>query len=238
MTAGRDRRGRARIQVAGRLVGEDHARVRDERPRNGDPLHLAPRELRGLMVAAMKQLDQGEAFLDAFRRLPGGMPVEEKGQRDVLLGVEIRKQVEELEDEPDLAAAHARELRLRRGREAAVAEEDPSARRPGEAGEETGRAHVRVCRGVLRRWNVRDRFSARPSARDSTARRARLDAVEPPPAPCCCSKKAATCSSASRSSSANPRSRVTEMSEVSYCAPTDLKSSRRRPMSRIEYSTS
>src|SRR5437868_2322340 len=36
------------VQIAGGLVGQQQPRARDERPRDGDALHLSPRELVGV----------------------------------------------------------------------------------------------------------------------------------------------------------------------------------------------
>src|SRR5207247_9330929 len=51
-----------RVQIAGRLVSEDDTRSMDERPRNGDTLHLARRELARLTLAEAVELDPREAL--------------------------------------------------------------------------------------------------------------------------------------------------------------------------------
>ena len=48
-------RGRVRVEVAGRLVGQDEARVVGERAGNGGALLLAARQLRGPVVDARRR---------------------------------------------------------------------------------------------------------------------------------------------------------------------------------------
>ena len=48
--------GRLRVEVARRLVGQDHGRLVDEGTRHGDALLLAARKLRGLVVFAVGKL--------------------------------------------------------------------------------------------------------------------------------------------------------------------------------------
>src|SRR6266566_9577915 len=63
-----DAMARGRIEVARRLVAQDDTRARDESTGDGDALHLAPRQLAGLVLSAVQQIDQRE---DALRPLPG-----------------------------------------------------------------------------------------------------------------------------------------------------------------------
>ena len=52
--------GRRRVEVAGRLVGEDHRRLGDERPGDGDALLLAAGQLAGLVVGPVGEADRVE----------------------------------------------------------------------------------------------------------------------------------------------------------------------------------
>ena len=47
----------ARVEVAGRFVGEQHGRLADERPGDGDPLLLATGELGRLVAETVGQAD-------------------------------------------------------------------------------------------------------------------------------------------------------------------------------------
>ena len=62
----------AAVEVAGRLVGEQQPRARDERPRDRDPLHLAAGELVGVRRGAVGEADAGEEIPGARRRRPPG----------------------------------------------------------------------------------------------------------------------------------------------------------------------
>src|SRR6266545_5537357 len=59
-----------RVEVAGRLVGDDQPRIVDERPGDGRPLLLAARELRWLVFAVLGQADDREDSLDRRRDPP------------------------------------------------------------------------------------------------------------------------------------------------------------------------
>ena len=58
---------RGGVKIARRLVAQDDTRARDEGTGDGDTLHLAARQLRGLVPSAVRQIDQRE---DALRPLP------------------------------------------------------------------------------------------------------------------------------------------------------------------------
>ena len=95
------------VEVARRFVGEDDARAVDQRPGDGDALLLAAGELHGPMALAVLQIDHLERFHGAFAPFAARDAGVDHGQLDVLQDVELRQQVEELEDEPDLAVADA-----------------------------------------------------------------------------------------------------------------------------------
>src|SRR5437764_190819 len=88
-----------RVEVAGRLVGEEQARTGDQRPGDGGTLHLAPRELSGQVAGPLREPDLGDGVGHGAICAPS---VEEQRERDVLGHRERRDEVEELEDEADL----------------------------------------------------------------------------------------------------------------------------------------
>jgi hypothetical protein len=99
---------RLRIEIPGRLVGENHAGPAHQRPCDRDPLLLTARELRGPMLAAVLETDLPEQVVEE----PGLRLPAPEGQRqdDVLLRSQHRQQVEELEDEADVLPAQLRDL--------------------------------------------------------------------------------------------------------------------------------
>ena len=70
---------RLRVEVAGRLVGEDHRRARDERSRDRDPLLLAARELGGPVVKPVAQPDR--PIRSWYQSGSGFSPAIESGSR-------------------------------------------------------------------------------------------------------------------------------------------------------------
>ena len=124
----------ARVEVARRLVGEQHHRPCDERPGDGDALLLSARELRGPVVEAVAQahaIDQ-RSELAAVDRTPG----DGERQREVLGGAQHRQQVERLEDEADLVAAQCGELALLQPGDLDAVDLDRAGGGPVEPGEE------------------------------------------------------------------------------------------------------
>ena len=100
---------RLRVEVARRLVGHDDVRVVDERPRDGDALALAARELIWQVVGTVLEADGLEEVHGALRALPVADACVDERQGDVLERRDAREQVEVLEDEPDLLVARPRE---------------------------------------------------------------------------------------------------------------------------------
>ena len=78
----------ARIEIAGRLVGEQQARRVDERAGDGDTLLLAAGKLRRRVALAVAEAEQRQRVARARqpRRTPGPAPLAriEQRQRDVL----------------------------------------------------------------------------------------------------------------------------------------------------------
>ena len=101
----------ARVERAGRLVGEDQQRLGDQRARDRHALLLAARELRRVVVRAVGQPDALRASLMRLLEplLLGHARIEQR-QLDVLDRRRAREQVELLEHEADVAVAHRGEL--------------------------------------------------------------------------------------------------------------------------------
>ena len=98
-----------RVEVAGRLVGEQHGRPAHEGAGDGDALLLAARKLGRLVPEPVGQADRLDEFLEPTRveLAPG----DRQRQGDVLRRRQGRQEVERLEDEADLVAAQLREAR-------------------------------------------------------------------------------------------------------------------------------
>ncbi len=109
---------RARVEVAGGLVGEHELGLEQERAGDRDALLLAARELRGQVVAPRPEPDALEQLDRAGPRRVVAAAGDQGRQDDVLLGAQRRQQVEELEDEADRLAAKQGELALAEALEA------------------------------------------------------------------------------------------------------------------------
>ena len=103
-----DVRARLRVEVAGRLVGEDHGGLGQQRTRDRNTLLLAAGELGRPVRSPVHQADGLEQLTLPLRiGLASG---DRQRQLDVLLRRQHRQEVEELEDEPDLVAPQPGEL--------------------------------------------------------------------------------------------------------------------------------
>src|SRR6185369_14560434 len=99
-----DRLPRLRVEVAGRLVGEDEARLGDERARDRHPLLLPARQLRRTAPGdARREPDVRERLARPPARFPPPDAEELERPGDVLFRRERREEVEALEHESDLA---------------------------------------------------------------------------------------------------------------------------------------
>ena len=97
-----------RVEVSRRLVGEEDQRLARYGPRDGDALLLAARELRGIMLDAVRHAHTLERLLHPLAPLGRRHPAVGERQLDVLVDGEVTDQVEGLEDESDLAVPDAR----------------------------------------------------------------------------------------------------------------------------------
>src|ERR671911_278817 len=108
---GEDLSAAAGVEVAGRLVGEDHLRPPGERAGDRDPLLLPAGQLRRSMLQPETQTHGVD---DGVEPAAVGLAAGEvHRERDVLAGGEHRQQVEGLEHEPDAVAPQAGQLPLR-----------------------------------------------------------------------------------------------------------------------------
>src|SRR3954454_6375890 len=141
--------GGLRVEVAGRLVGEDDGGLARERAGHRDALLLAARELGRPVGEAVAQADGVDELVEPLRVRP--LAGDRQRQHDVLARVEDRQEVERLEDEADALAAQLGEPAVvERGDLDAVQDDRPGGRAV-EAGEDVhqrrlaraGRAHDR-----------------------------------------------------------------------------------------------
>ena len=101
----------ARVEVAGRFVGQKDGRFAGERARNGDALLLTAGELARQMFGAMAHADALERFGDEGFPLARAHAAIGQRQFDVFVNGQVADEVEALENESDLAIADARALR-------------------------------------------------------------------------------------------------------------------------------
>src|SRR5262245_4056311 len=109
-----------RIEVAGRLVGEDELRIVDERARDRHALLLATRELLGKCVHSMLQSDPLHHLKRLFLLNRGRHPKHPHDKRHVLKDGKAWDQSEVLKDEPNRSTIG---LNLRRGQIAEISAE-------------------------------------------------------------------------------------------------------------------
>ena len=143
--------GRVRVEVAGRLVGEQDGRIGDQGAGDRHALLLAAGELRGVVVLAAGEadpLERGAGAAGAFARREAEVAVEQR-QLDVLGRPRPRQQVEALEDEADLGVADLGPLVAVEPRDVDAVEPVAARGRPVEAADDVhqrrlaraGRAH-------------------------------------------------------------------------------------------------
>src|SRR5690349_10950703 len=99
---------RARVEVAGGLVGEKERRTREQRASDRDPLALAARERGGPRRRLVEKADALQPLARAALRVRDAV-AEVVRQEDVLQGGELGEEVEALEDESDARVAQRRQ---------------------------------------------------------------------------------------------------------------------------------
>ena len=97
-----------RVEVAGRLVGEDDLRAGDDGPRDGDTLLLAAGKLVGIVAGAVGKADLGERLERQTPPLGRRHAAIDQRQLDILDRRGARQQVEALEDEAEEMTADPR----------------------------------------------------------------------------------------------------------------------------------
>jgi hypothetical protein len=108
-----DRLGGPRVEVAGRLVRDQERWVVRHGARDRGALLLPARHGRGQLAGVLEHPDLFEEELGAGAALAGRVQAAEvHRQHDVLDQRERRQELEELEDDPDVAAAPLGQLRL------------------------------------------------------------------------------------------------------------------------------
>src|SRR3989442_3540013 len=141
--------GRLRVQIARRLVRKHDVRFVDEGSCDGDPLLLAPGELRGLLHRDLIEADRRESIERLLTRFLRVVPADEERQLDVLHALEDGQEVVVLEDEPHLHRAEIGFPDVAQGREALACDPDFAGREVVDSGEAVqerrlaapGRAH-------------------------------------------------------------------------------------------------
>ncbi len=101
-----------RVERAGRLVGQQQLRRVDQGPRDRDPLPLAAGQPRRVVVAVLVEAEPGEQLGGPRPRPPPGRAGQLGGQQHVVGDGEVVEQVEELEDDADVAGAEPGERAL------------------------------------------------------------------------------------------------------------------------------
>lgn len=124
------------VEVAGRLVCKEQLRAMNERARDGGPLHLAAAELVHAVVGAIGEMDQIEQLIGFCLHFPERRALEQQGEADVLPHGHGRQEIEELEDDPELALAVERKFALPCLVQGEIADKDFSLGGPIEAAEE------------------------------------------------------------------------------------------------------
>ena len=98
---------RLAVERAGRLVGEQNVRIVDERPRDGDALHLAAGHLVRLFVELVAKANALERLFRALAALALAHAGERERQLHVAQYRLVRNEVIALEDEADGVVAVA-----------------------------------------------------------------------------------------------------------------------------------
>ena len=100
------------VQVPGRLVGQQHLRLLDQRPGDRDPLLLAAGQLGRQVPGPVGQADVREGLRGPGPPARRAHAERHQGRLHVLLRAQRRHQVERLEDEADGLGPDPRDLRL------------------------------------------------------------------------------------------------------------------------------
>ena len=125
------------IEIAGRLVGQQDRRIDRQRSRDRHALALTARQLLGQMREAGGRAARASSSSVARSWTFDARPAAEmQRQPDILQTRQRRQQVEELKDEPDLVAPHARQRIVGQTGERFAVDPDLAGRRTVEAANE------------------------------------------------------------------------------------------------------
>jgi hypothetical protein len=98
------------IEVPGRFIGQNQPRIIGQGPGYRHPLLFTPGKLGGVMFHPLDHPDQIQkmgGFIPQPVGEPGSTGVDPTGHHHILPGLELRQQIKELEDKPDLLAPEA-----------------------------------------------------------------------------------------------------------------------------------
>ncbi len=95
-----------RVQVPGRLVRQNDGGAVDDRTRQSHPLLFAARKLERLVMHFILQFQKPQNLSPVCRVAAAVAGMDLFGKFEITLGRKCRKQIESLENEPDLAAAN------------------------------------------------------------------------------------------------------------------------------------
>jgi hypothetical protein len=94
------------VEITGRFIGENQARIIDKSAGDSRALLLATGELAGTVAGAIDHFDGLESGQSAFAALFGRDAAVNHGQLDVLDNVELGEEVKELKYESDFAISN------------------------------------------------------------------------------------------------------------------------------------
>ena len=118
----------ARIEISGRLVGQQQRRPVDDGASDRDALHLAAGQLVRKMPRPLGQADPVEHFMHTLLDVAARDARQRQRERDVLEDIQRRDEIEELKDVADRLAPQHRELSLIERRGLLIAEKNAAAR--------------------------------------------------------------------------------------------------------------
>src|SRR6266540_2911233 len=126
----------ARVEVAGRLVGQQHRRLGRQRPGDRHPLLLAAGELRGPVQQALGEAHGLQGLGGAPAPLGPAEPAVDQREADVAERRGPRQELEVLEDEADHLVAEPGQLVVGQPGDVAPLERQAAAGRPVQAAEQ------------------------------------------------------------------------------------------------------
>ena len=134
------------VEGAGGLVGEQEGGLVGERPGDGEALALATGQRARRRLRLVRQAEQVEQVSATRLRRLALQPGHHGGERHVLQDGHALEQVEELEDDPDVLAAHPGQLVLGLAGDLLVGEHDRALVGLVEAGDEVEQGRLAAAR--------------------------------------------------------------------------------------------